>query len=62
MLGQLSISFCDTCNEFGMVSVVDGKLMIQYCDCEVETLEGEQNGIRNSNWTYRYRPNPIRPN
>jgi hypothetical protein len=41
MLGQLSISFCDTCNEFGMVSVVDGKLMIQYCDCEVETVEGE---------------------
>jgi hypothetical protein len=41
MLGQLSINFCDTCNEFGMVSVVDGKLMIQYCDCEVETLEGE---------------------
>ena len=42
MLGQLSISFCDICNEFGMVSVVDGKLMIQYCDCEVETVEGEQ--------------------
>jgi hypothetical protein len=41
MLGQLSISFCDVCNEFGMVSVVDGKLMIQYCDCEVETVEGE---------------------
>jgi hypothetical protein len=41
MLGQLSISFCDVCNEFGMVSVVDGKLMVQYCDCKVETLEGE---------------------
>jgi hypothetical protein len=41
MLGQLSISFCDTCNEFGMVSVVNGKLNVQYCDCEVETLEGE---------------------
>jgi hypothetical protein len=41
LLGQLSISFCDVCNEFGMVSVVNGKLMVQYCDCEVETVEGE---------------------
>jgi len=41
MLGQLSIHFCEVCNEFGMVSVVNGKLMVQYCDCEVETLEGE---------------------
>ena len=41
MLGQLSIHFCDTCNEFGMVSVVNGRLMVQYCDCEVETVEGE---------------------
>jgi hypothetical protein len=24
-----------------MVSVVNGKLMVQYCDCEVETEEGE---------------------
>ena len=37
MLGQLSINFCDTCDEFGMVSVVDGKLMVQPCDC----VEGE---------------------
>ena len=37
MLGQLSISFCDTCNEFGMVSVVDDTLMVQPCDC----VEGE---------------------
>jgi hypothetical protein len=41
MIGQLSINFCDTCNEFGMVSVVNGKLNVQYCDCEVETVEGE---------------------
>mgnify|MGYP006999137851 CR=1 FL=1 len=37
LLGQLSINFCDTCDEFGVVSVVDGKLMIQPCDC----VEGE---------------------
>ena len=37
MLGQLSINFCDVCNEFGMVSVVDGKMMFQPCDC----VEGE---------------------
>jgi hypothetical protein len=41
MLGQISVHFCEVCCEFGMVSVVDGKLMIQYCDCEVETVEGE---------------------
>jgi hypothetical protein len=41
MLGQISVHFCETCFEFSMVSVVDGKLMVQYCDCEVETLEGE---------------------
>ena len=42
MIGQLSVHFCEVCCEFGMVSVVNGKLMVQYCDCEVETLEGEQ--------------------
>jgi hypothetical protein len=41
MLGQLSISFCETCCEFGMVSVVDGKVNVQFCDCPGEALEGE---------------------
>jgi hypothetical protein len=41
MLGQISVHFCEVCCEFGVVSVVDGKLMVQYCDCEVETVEGE---------------------
>ncbi len=42
MLGQLSVHFCEVCCEFGMVSVVNGKIMVQYCDCEIETEEGEQ--------------------
>jgi hypothetical protein len=37
MIGELSIHFCEVCNEFGMVSVVNGKLMVQQCDC----VEGE---------------------
>jgi hypothetical protein len=41
MLGQISISFCDVCNDFGMVSVVNGKLIVQDCNCETETVEGE---------------------
>ena len=41
MLGQISVHFCETCCEFAMVSVVNGKVMVQNCDCEVETLEGE---------------------
>jgi len=41
MLGQLSINFCDVCNEFGMVSVVDGKVNVEFCDCPGEALEGE---------------------
>jgi hypothetical protein len=41
MIGQLSVNFCEDCNEFGLVSVVNGKLNVQYCDCEVETVEGE---------------------
>lgn len=33
MEGNFSIHFCDNCDEFGLVSVVNGKLMVQQCDC-----------------------------
>lgn len=41
MLGQISVHFCEVCCEFGMVSVVNGKLDVQFCDCPGEALEGE---------------------
>jgi hypothetical protein len=41
MLGQISVHFCEVCCEFGVVSVVNGKLDIQFCDCPGETLEGK---------------------
>jgi hypothetical protein len=41
MIDQISLHFCETCFEFGMVSLVDGKIKVEYCDCEVETVEGE---------------------
>jgi hypothetical protein len=36
MQGSFSINFCDDCNEFGLVSEVNGKLMVQPCDCVEE--------------------------
>lgn len=33
MQGTFSINFCETCNDFGLVSVVNGKLMVQSCEC-----------------------------
>jgi hypothetical protein len=36
MQGTFSINFCDTCDEFGLVSEVNGKLMVQPCDCVKE--------------------------
>jgi hypothetical protein len=36
MKGSFSIHFCDDCQEFGMVSVVNDKLMVQQCECVKE--------------------------
>ena len=36
MQGSFSISFCDDCCEFGVVSVVNGKMTVQQCDCVKE--------------------------
>jgi hypothetical protein len=33
MQGTFSINFCDECNEFGVVSVVNGKMTVHGCDC-----------------------------
>jgi hypothetical protein len=34
MVGHLSVHECSTCNGYGFVSVVNGKISVIECDCK----------------------------
>jgi hypothetical protein len=36
MEDQTSVHFCEACFEFGIVSVVNGRLSVESCHCELE--------------------------
>jgi hypothetical protein len=34
-----SVHFCDVCFEFGIVSVINGRLAVDPCECEIERID-----------------------
>jgi hypothetical protein len=38
MIDLASVHFCEACFEFGIVSVVNGRITVEYCNCEIERI------------------------